>query len=264
MADFNDRFNAMEDSSGVGQAFPGGPYNPALGAILATNPKVIIPHLLARAQKPPPDIPKDIDANDVGRALSFAPTGGRLAPVTGGLQPAPGDTPADQNVPPFPQAESPFAPKVVKPIVVTPPKDQERVRATEAVKYQPNAPETTIEPPAAPKVKVQQTDVTTNTDTPPPPGADESKSQQTDGLSAPGATPTPAGSGYKGLDSLAQALSGVHAMTAPPITHVSTPWAPRPSNVISRSTAPQVLMQELASATRPLQVLRLGQALRGG
>ncbi len=66
------------------------------------------------------------------------------------------------------------------------------------------------------------------------------------------------------LDDLGTALAGVRPIPTPPAQHIYSPQPPRPTNQISRSNAPQVLMQELMASSRPGALLRLGQALRGG
>lgn len=81
-----------------------------------------------------------------------------------------------------------------------------------------------------------------------------------------GARPSPntSKSGGNSLDDLGKALAGLHPMTGPEANRISTPQAYHPSNMISRSTLPTALLQQLGNITKGTTgPYRLGQALMG-
>lgn len=66
------------------------------------------------------------------------------------------------------------------------------------------------------------------------------------------------------IDDLGKALAGLHPMAGPPENRISTPQAYHPSNMISRSNLPSVLLQQLSGITKGTTgPYRLGQALMG-
>lgn len=233
MAEFDDRWPDYDKAIRGGQT-----YDPAMGLALVQNPEAIIPHLVARGAKPPADIPKGIDHIDagqsLGRALGFS-----------------NDTPwgrignAAQNAPTLTAPASIDDRFAGLPSTATP--SQQGAGEVPIPRPRPPTP--------APEAAMATGDV-------PPSDTSQQPPEPTPRADATSTT-SPSGSKRSGLDDLGQALAGVRALSPPQPQHIFSPQAPRPTNQIARSNAPQVLMQELMAAARPESMLRLGQALGG-
>lgn len=256
----------------------GGPqlYNPALGLTIQQNPELVIQHLASRGVPVPPDIPEGADHVDaghsLGRALAFniqnespliggniipgasSPTMSYIAPegpLTSTNAPEPFAPPANA-APGLPGSNPTFDerfnadvehPARVHPIPKTPTPPQPPTPAPEAASNPGGG-----EPPpqsASQELPGQDGNVPVPT---PDPRRDANASQQTS---------------HSPLDTLGAALAGLHAPGYQNPLHIYSPQAPRPSNMIARSTVPQTLMAEIAGISHPTSTFRLGEALRG-
>jgi hypothetical protein len=257
--------------------FYGGPgvYNPAMGLLLVQHPELAAMHLASMGHEPPGDVPEGVDHVDakqsLGKALAFNTRQGN---------------PFDEGEQIMPQSALPLVngdrfQNMPNPIEPPDPNNPLHMRDADVLSP-PSVPAPTPRPtppnPLAPPTPAPESSAATGT-TPGPntqttPGQDvplprpRPTASASDGTQSAGVEePVPQSGADKGkkqpLDDLALALSGLKGMPYSNPLHIYSPQAPRPSNMIARSTVPATLMGELAAAGHPSGTFRLGEALRG-